>query len=186
MLGGALVGTALWVTTPAGIQLPRPMGQVAASGRTAGTGPAAVPVHLAIPALNVAASVVPVRAEAGLLGVPRSINEVGWWAGGGVPGAPTGTVVIDGHVDGATSGLGALWPLRSAQIGDQITLKLANGDTVGYRVRGVRSYLKAELPASLFAGVKGTAVLAMITCGGPFDRATGHYADNVVVYAVPG
>ncbi|MHB1912927.1 MAG: class F sortase, partial [Acidimicrobiales bacterium] len=122
------------------------------------SGPSAVPVHLAIPALKVAAAVVPVSAGSGSLGVPRSISQVGWWAGGGVPGAPTGTVVIDGHVDSATRGLGALWALRFAQLGDQITLTLANGDSVVYRVRGLRVYLKAELPASLFAGVKGTAV----------------------------
>lgn len=217
LLGGALAGSALWVTTPAEIQLPRPMGQVPGSGGAGGTGPGAAgkgwtslvsqsapaasppsfgmaglgaaagpaaPVHLAIPALKVVALVVPVRAAAGLLGVPRSINEVGWWAGGGVPGARTGTVVIDGHVDSA-SGLGALWPLRFAQVGDQIMLTLADGVSVGYRIRGVRVYLKAELPALLFAGAKGVAVLALITCGGPFDRTTGHYADNVVVYAVP-
>jgi hypothetical protein len=28
-----------------------------------------------------------------------------------------------------------------------------------------------------------TGVLRLITCGGSFDRATGHYRDNVIVYA---
>jgi len=27
--------------------------------------------------------------------------------------------------------------------------------------------------------------LVLLTCGGAFDEATHHYADNVVVYAVP-
>jgi len=26
-------------------------------------------------------------------------------------------------------------------------------------------------------------VLRLITCGGGFDRSTGHYRDNVIVYA---
>jgi hypothetical protein len=26
-------------------------------------------------------------------------------------------------------------------------------------------------------------VLRLITCGGSFDRSTGHYRDNVIVYA---
>jgi hypothetical protein len=26
-------------------------------------------------------------------------------------------------------------------------------------------------------------VLRLITCGGSFDRTTGHYRDNVIVYA---
>jgi hypothetical protein len=28
-------------------------------------------------------------------------------------------------------------------------------------------------------------VLRLITCGGSFDRSTGHYRDNVIVYARP-
>jgi hypothetical protein len=27
-------------------------------------------------------------------------------------------------------------------------------------------------------------VLRLITCGGSFDRETGHYRDNVIVYAI--
>ena len=27
--------------------------------------------------------------------------------------------------------------------------------------------------------------LAIVTCGGPFDAATGHYLDNVIVWATP-
>ena len=25
--------------------------------------------------------------------------------------------------------------------------------------------------------------LRLVTCGGPFDKATGHYVDNIIVYA---
>jgi hypothetical protein len=31
----------------------------------------------------------------------------------------------------------------------------------------------------------GPPRLAIVTCGGPFDAATGHYVDNVIVWAVP-
>ena len=27
--------------------------------------------------------------------------------------------------------------------------------------------------------------LVLVTCGGPFDQAAGHYRDNIVVTAVP-
>lgn len=153
--------------------------QAASSAQSGG------PVRLAIPALNIAAGIIPVNAAGGLLGVPGSISEVGWWASGGIPAAPTGTVVLDGHVDSAVSGLGALWPLRFARPGQLITLSLAGGRHLVYRVTGLRSYPKANLPAGLFSGRNGPAALAVITCDGPFDRATGHYEDNLVVYAVP-
>ena len=29
-----------------------------------------------------------------------------------------------------------------------------------------------------------TATLRLVTCSGDFDAATGHYADNTIVYAV--
>jgi hypothetical protein len=32
-------------------------------------------------------------------------------------------------------------------------------------------------------GKAGYPSLRLITCGGPFDQATGHYVDNIVVYA---
>jgi hypothetical protein len=32
-------------------------------------------------------------------------------------------------------------------------------------------------------GPTTTPELRLITCGGPFDDATGHYLDNVVVFA---
>lgn len=142
-------------------------------------------MRLAIPALKLAAAIVPVNATAGALAVPSTISEVGWWSGGGIPGAASGTAVLDGHVDSALSGLGALWPLRSAQPGYQITLSLAGGHDVSYRVVAVRAYDKADLPASLFIGRTGPAGLVVITCGGRFDRSTGHYGENVVVYAKP-
>jgi hypothetical protein len=44
--------------------------------------------------------------------------------------------------------------------------------------------LKTQLPPSLWVST-GTPKLALVTCGGPFDSATGHYLDNVIVWAAP-
>jgi hypothetical protein len=43
---------------------------------------------------------------------------------------------------------------------------------------------KTRLPPSLF-DTAGPPRLALVTCGGPFDSATGHYLDNIIVWAVP-
>jgi hypothetical protein len=192
LVGGAAAG-AVWLATPPGVGLPRAAGLTPLSGPSAPAyavqaalpAQAQVPVRLAIPALDIAAGITPVDAAGGLLEVPGAIREVGWWTAGGIPGAPTGTVVLDGHVDSAVAGLGALWPLRFARPGQLITLGLSDGRAVAYRVIAIRSYPKANLPAGLFSGRIGPATLVLVTCGGSFDRATGHYQDNVVVYAAP-
>ena len=41
---------------------------------------------------------------------------------------------------------------------------------------------KSALPASLWV-TTGQPKLALVTCGGPFDAATGHYSDNLIVWA---
>ena len=48
----------------------------------------------------------------------------------------------------------------------------------------MHSYLKAKFPARVVYGATPDAELRLITCGGAFDYATGHYLRNTVVYAV--
>jgi len=38
-------------------------------------------------------------------------------------------------------------------------------------------------PTASVYGRAGYPSLRLITCGGPFDQATGHYVDNIIVYA---
>src|SRR5262249_35818840 len=73
---------------------------------------------------------------------------------------------------------------RAAAAGDRVEVTTAGGRTFAYRVVSVRSYLKRLLPADVFS-VHGRPRLVLVTCGGPFDQAAGHYRDNIVVTAVP-
>lgn len=167
---------------------PHGKGPVRATGRP---GPSAVsvsqlavPDRLQIPHLGVQASVVAVRARGdGALAVPGDPGEVGWWIGGAAPGDPQGTVVLDGHVDTARSGAGALFGLADLAPGAQVVVTTSAGDT-RYKVIARRVYVKAALPRQIF-NPGGPPRLALVTCGGPFDTQTRHYADNVVVYATP-
>jgi len=145
----------------------------------------APPVRLAIPALTVTATVQSVASVDGVLTVPDDISQVGWWAGSAAPGAASGTVVIDGHVDSATDGLGALFHLTDLRPGDLITLTTLQGTLFTYTVTMRRTTPKfGGMPADLFT-TGGPARLALITCGGPFDTTTRSYRDNVVVIATP-
>jgi hypothetical protein len=60
---------------------------------------------------------------------------------------------------------------------------LADGVTAVFRVTGVREYPKANFPTKEIYGLASYAALHLITCGGAFDFATGHYASSTVVYA---
>ncbi len=53
-----------------------------------------------------------------------------------------------------------------------------------YRVTMIKTVAKNRLPQALFTRT-GDPKLYLVTCGGPFNTATGHYRDNVVVTAVP-
>ena len=131
----------------------------------------------------------PVKATAidvqqGVLGVSSDIHKTGWWLDGAAPGDPTGSVVIAGHVDSATAGAGAFFSLKDAQKGTTVQVTTADGRTVTYRVVSVRTMPKPQLPTDIWSQT-GKNHLVLVTCGGPFDHATGHYRDNVVVTAVP-
>ncbi len=143
----------------------------------------AAPVRLVAAGVQLAASVRPGGVTAGALQVPDDVHTLGWWQGGAAAGSRQGTVVIDGHVDSAGQGIGALARIARMQLGERLTLSTAHTE-VAYVVQARRSYPKDALPTDLFTRT-GPARLALITCGGPFNTTTRHYRDNIIVYATP-
>lgn len=160
-------------------------GDVTREVRRSGAG-SLTPTRIRLASLGIDAAVSPVGIDlgAGILGVSPDIHRTGWWKDGALPGDRSGAVLIAGHVDSATAGAGAFFRLHQARAGDRIELRTAGGRTFAYRVVTVRSYPKANLPTSVWSR-RGPARLVVVTCGGPFDQATRHYRDNVVVTAVP-
>jgi hypothetical protein len=118
------------------------------------------------------------------LDLPADPRKIGWWAAGAAPGDPAGTTLLAGHVDSATRGLGVLAGLRKIGPDDPVTVTDAAGRVHRYVVASRHRYAKADLPTSVFS-TAGSPRLVLVTCGGAFDRRTGHYADNVVVVATP-
>jgi len=55
---------------------------------------------------------------------------------------------------------------------------------VTFRVLTTRRYPKDKFPTDEVYAPTPNAQLRLITCGGAFDRSSGHYRDNIVVYAV--
>jgi sortase (surface protein transpeptidase) len=93
-----------------------------------------------------------------------------------------GSAVILGHVD-SYLGPGTFFHLNQLRTGDPITLDLASGAVTHFVVTKVVQYAKTSFPDRLVYGSHGIRALQLVTCGGTFDHATGHYESNVVVFS---
>ncbi len=178
-------------TAPPGLQ-PGHTGERPASAGTSSPGGGGPPSArsgpsgetLVIPAIDERAAIVPegidtTPGDQGNLAVPLAAQEVGWWDGGPAPGT-AGVAVVDGHrVENW-----AFWDLPDLVPGDAIEVVAADGTTTHWAVTGVEQVLKKDLPSSIWT-TGGPPRLALVTCGGTFDYTTGHYYDNVIVWAAP-
>ena len=163
-----------------------PVGPSAAGPASSYTAAPFVPARVRVPRIGIDAPVVPVTVRPdGLLAVPADVRTVGWWSAGAPAAAPSGTVVLAGHVDSARQGSGAFFGLRALEPGDRVILSSASGRTTAYTVAARRQYPKSALPADQVFDQDTPSRLVLVTCGGSFDWTTRHYSDNVVVYALP-
>ena len=143
------------------------------------------PLSVAIPEIGVQSKLLPLgRNKDGSMQVPNlstSASDAAWYKYSVTPGQ-IGTAVIEGHVD-SYDGPAVFFRLGALKPGNHIDVTLADGVTGVFRVTGVREYAKDEFPAETVYGPSDYAALRVITCGGDFDRATGHYLGSVVVFA---
>jgi LPXTG-site transpeptidase (sortase) family protein len=140
----------------------------------------APPARISIPAARVDAPVDAVGAARGELAVP-SLGRAGWWDGGPRPGED-GRAVIVGHLD-SHSGPDVFGRVPDLSRGDAILVRDQAGGAHHYSVVGVTRVRKAKFPTDDVYGPASRPVLVLVTCGGPWDAALGHYRDNVLVYA---
>ena len=142
------------------------------------------PVKIRIPGIGVDAPVMKVGRDAdGTVQVPplTEHNLTGWYQYGPSPGQ-RGPAVILGHVD-STTGISVFYYLKNMHAGDKVYVTLADGKVAAFAVDGLQKVAKDAFPTASVYGKAGYPSLRLITCGGPFDAATGHYVDNVIVYA---
>ncbi|WP_433222330.1 class F sortase [Dactylosporangium sp. CS-047395] len=165
-----------------------PAGSSAAAPVPTTAAPAApvAPAGLRIDKLGVVARVDPVGVdEAGDFAVPPSVDVVGWYRFGPGLEATAGSIVIAGHVDSAKQGGGAFFRLRDLGPGDPVAVTGTDGTVRRFLVKAREVYPKTRIPLDRYFARDGPVRLTLITCGGPFDKATGHYRDNVVITAEP-
>jgi hypothetical protein len=171
-------------------QVHAPQPAASAAGRTAALarGPSldrSLPVSVHIPAIGVDSRLLHLGLNAdGTIQVPSIRTNSGraaWYKYSATPGQ-IGSSVIEGHVD-SDRGPAVFFRLGALRPGDTIDVRLADGVTAVFRVTGVREYAKSRFPAKAIYGATDFAALRLITCGGAFDSATGHYVSSTVVFA---
>ncbi|OUC96157.1 class F sortase [Streptosporangium minutum] len=142
------------------------------------------PVRVVIPRLGVNA---PIRSvgldKQGAIEVPPVTNPnlVGWYRSGPTAGE-AGPAVMLGHKD-TKSGSAVFSRLDEIRNGDVIEVHRKDGIVAVFTVGGLEQAEKAVFPTQRVYGESPNPQLHLITCGGTYDRATGHYTDNVIAYA---
>jgi hypothetical protein len=149
---------------------------------------AAAPLLLHIEQLGVSADVVTVGVlPDGGMEIPDDVRVVGWYAAaqGRVSPGDAGTAVIAGHRDSRAQGAGALHDIATLRRGDTIDVVHIDGTVSRWRVDGMMTTPRDALPSEVLFRRGGEPRLALVTCGGEFDRATRSYSHNTIVLASP-
>ncbi|WP_327043655.1 class F sortase [Microbispora sp. NBC_01189] len=109
-------------------------------------------------------------------------NLVGWYRGGPTVGE-AGPAVMLGHKD-TVSRSAVFSRLHELAYGDTIEVTRMDGTIAVFTVGGIEQADKQTFPTSRVYGQAADAELRLITCGGSYNHTTGHYTDNVIVYAL--
>lgn len=146
--------------------------------------PPGVPVAISIPALGVDDAVTGVGfGPDGTMQVP-GVEAAGWWSPGPRPGATHGSSVIAAHVD-FDGRPGVFRDLQRLEIGHEVLVTDDAGRVYRFTVAERFQVAKGELPRAELFRTGGPPVLTLVTCGGLFRSESRHYADNIVVRALP-
>jgi sortase (surface protein transpeptidase) len=183
-MGSACVGMSSAAPAHHGLATDRsdaPAAATYAPSRPAG-GQVSDPVRLRVPDIDVDAAVIPLGLQPdGALEVPQDFSETGWYTAGPEPGEP-GSAVIAGHVD-SKRGPAVFFRLQELRPGAIVEVAGEDGSTMRFSVDRIERHPKDRFPTDMVYGPTDEVALRLITCGGTFDRSSGHYRDNVIVFA---
>jgi hypothetical protein len=141
----------------------------------------AEPVAVQAPDAGIDTSLVPVGLQPdGAMELPDP-GTGAWYHLGPRPGEP-GPAVILGHVD-SVNGPDVFYGLSLLEAGDVVYVDDASNVRRAFVVEDVEVVRKDALPYQRIWPDSDEPLLRLITCGGEYDRASGGYQHNVVVYA---
>ncbi|WP_426245846.1 class F sortase [Nocardioides sp. LHG3406-4] len=146
-----------------------------------GRPPAAPPVKLDIPAIDLSSRLVRLGLEPDrTVEVPTDADLAGWFRMGPVPGE-RGSSVILGHVD-SVEGPAVFARLGELRQGDLVKVGRADGSVVSFVVTRRVLYPNADFPAQRVYAAQDGRRLNLVTCAGAYLQDAGGYQSNLVVY----
>lgn len=143
-------------------------------------GPAGLRGTVEIPSIGARGPLVATGLDAaGEMVLPRNAKDVAWLDNGGFPG-PTRNAILAGHrnYSGAS---GTFERLEHASVGDEVLVTI-DGAVHRYRIVWLDIY-DPDAPVEELLGPTEVDSITLVTCGGPFDRSSGHYTKRWVARA---
>lgn len=146
-------------------------------------------MRIVIPKLGVNQSTVTmgIQSDGRTFQVPNSARAVAWYNFSGAPGSSSANAIFASHINyyGAT---GTFNMIRTLGAGDTVEIHQIDGTVYVYRVIWGKQIYKPSLSWDDVGcrpgyGCTSSNTITLITCGGAFDRSSGHYVDNTVVRA---
>ena len=140
-----------------------------------------VPVAISIEAAAVDAVVETREIVDGVMQDPTGPWVVSWYKETGRLGVPDENVVMAAHVDYWDVGPAVFYNIRNLAEGDPVDLTGEDGNVYRYTVEWQKLFDADNAPIEEIVGPTDETALTMITCGGQFDYANGHYISRTVV-----
>jgi len=141
------------------------------------------PVEVAAPAISVRSKLINLHLNPDKsLQVPVDYGVAGWYSDGPSPGETGPPAVIIGHVD-SKAGPGIFYRLAQMHKGDTVLTRGSDGSALKFVVYDSQEFPKDAFPADKVYAPTTTPELRLITCTGTFNKTSGHYLNNRVVYA---
>ena len=140
------------------------------------------PVKIRIESIGASAPVDPLGLNRdGTLQVPKDYQRAGYYVGRPAPGS-VGPAIIAAHVD-SKAGPAVFYRLRDLEPGAEVVVTRKDGSDVVFIVDRIEQHPKDAFPTEAVYGSTEGATLRLITCGGSFNKRSGHYRDNLIAYA---
>jgi LPXTG-site transpeptidase (sortase) family protein len=109
-----------------------------------------------------------------------SYYDFSQWPGlGGLPGKG-GNIVVAGHVDYINYGPAVFWRLHELEPGDMVTIQMADGSSVNYKIEFNKQIEVGDADWSGIVDATADESITLITCGGEFEA--GHYNNRQIIW----
>jgi hypothetical protein len=151
---------------------------------TAPVAPVGDPSTITIPSLKLSAPVdaTGLAPDGTVVAPPMDRPERAAWVDVGPHPGEQGRALIVGHVNGGGHP-GVFADLATIDVGAEIQVADADGAVQRFTVTRIGQAPKSAFPAGAVYGDTDRPELVLVTCGGDFDAAAGHYVANTIVFA---